>query len=157
MQGVVRTTKSLDREDVASFDLTIIAKDQGNPSRNSTAILKVNVLDANDNSPHLDTIVAYVTEEQPKGQFVTQVMAVDADEGRNGEVEYNLTLRGTQSLNIDPKTGNITTKVKFDYEVQRNHTFKVIATDKGKRKLKVITQLNVSVKLYFVMSCGCCI
>ena len=133
LQGTVRTTKSLDREDIASFDITIIAKDQGNPSRNSTTILKVNVLDANDNSPRLDNIVANVTEEQPKGQFVTRVVAVDPDEGMNGEVEYSLTLRGTQSLNIDPKTGVITTKVKFDYEEQRNHTFKIIATDKGKK------------------------
>ena len=133
LQGIVRTTKSLDREDIASFDITIIAKDQGNPSRNSTTILKVNVLDANDNSPRLDNIVANVTEEQPKGQFVTRVVAVDPDEGMNGEIEYSLTIRGSQALNIDPKTGVITTKVKFDYEEQRSHTFKIIATDKGKK------------------------
>ena len=76
--------------------------------------------------------MANVTEEQPKGQYVTRVVAMDSDQGRNGEVEYNLTIRGLRSLNIDPKTGVITTKVKFDYEEQRIHTFIVIATDKGK-------------------------
>ena len=132
LQGIVETTKPLDREDIASFHITIIAEDQGKPSRNSTAVLVVNVLDANDNSPRLDTIMANVTEEQPKGQYVTRVVAMDSDQGRNGEVEYNLTIRGLQSLNIDSKTGVITTKVKFDHEEQRIHTFIVIATDNGK-------------------------
>ena len=76
--------------------------------------------------------MANVTEEQPKGERVTQVIAIDPDQGRNGEVEYSLTIRGSQSLKIDPKTGVVTTRVKFDYEEQKNHTFPVIATDKGK-------------------------
>ncbi len=76
--------------------------------------------------------MANVTEEQPKGERVTQVIAIDPDQGRNGEVEYSLTIRGNQSLKIDPKTGVVTTRVKFDYEEQKNHTFQVIATDKGK-------------------------
>ena len=76
--------------------------------------------------------MANVTEEQPKGEYVTRVIAIDPDQGRNGEVEYSLTIRGNQSLKIDPKTGVVTTRVKFDYEEQKNHTFQVIATDKGK-------------------------
>jgi hypothetical protein len=130
-QGIVETTKALDREDIASFLITIEARDHGNPSRNSTALLRVNVVDLNDNSPSLDTVIANVTEEQPKGEFVTRIVAIDSDQGMNGEVEYSLTIRGNQSLKINPKTGVITTRVKFDYEEQRNHTFKIIATDKG--------------------------
>ena len=129
--GIVETTKPLDREDVPSFLLTIEARDHGSPSRNSTVVLQVNVKDANDNSPRLGTVIANVTEEQPKGIFVTRILATDPDLGESGEVEYNLTIRGNQWLNIDRKTGNVTTKVKFDYEAQRQHTFKVIATDKG--------------------------
>ena len=93
----------------------------------------MNVLDANDNPPSLDTVIANVTEERLKGEFVTQIKAIDSDQGTNGEVEYSLNIRGNQSLKIDPKTGRITTKVKFDYEEQRNYTFEIIATDKGKQ------------------------
>jgi hypothetical protein len=91
----------------------------------------VNVLDLNDNSPRLDTIVANVTEEKPKGEFVTRIVAIDPDQGRNGEVEYSLTIRGNQSLKIDAKTGDVITRVKFDHEEQKNDTFQIIATDKG--------------------------
>ena len=91
----------------------------------------MNVLDLNDNSPRLDTIVANVSEEQPRGEFVTRIVAKDPDQGRNGEVEYSLTIRGNQSLKIDAKTGDVITRVKFDYEEQKNHTFQIIATDKG--------------------------
>lgn len=131
LKGVVKTTGPLDRELIPSFLITIEARDQGNPSRNSTALLQVNVLDANDNSPRLDTVVANVTEEQPTGEFVTRIVAVDSDLGKNGEIKYSLTIRGEQSLRINPDTGEVTTRVKFDYEQKRNHTFKIIATDKG--------------------------
>lgn len=73
-----------------------------------------------------------VTEEKPAGEFVARIAATDYDSGRNGEVRYSLTVRGNQSLKIDPKSGVVTTRVKFDYENEKNHTFKIIATDKGK-------------------------
>ena len=108
----------------------------------------MNVLDANDNPPSLDTVIANVTEERPKGEFVTQIKAIDSDQGTNGEVEYSLNIRGNQSLKIDPKTGRITTKVKFDYEEQRNYTFEIIATDKGKQTFCLLTIIGYDMTSY---------
>ena len=80
----------------------------------------------------LATLWANVTEEQPKGLFVTRVVANDADEGMNAEIEYKLQSNGKQFLKINSTTGVVTTLVLFDFEVQRNHTFKVTASDKGR-------------------------
>ena len=95
----------------------------------------VKVVDANDNAPRFQFVPyrANVTEEQPEGQFVTRISAVDSDEGRNAEVEYKLaTQQGDKMLKIDPQSGVITTRVLFDYENEKVFTFKVTASDKGK-------------------------
>lgn len=113
----------------------IEASDLGSPNfRQSTVNLFVNVLDTNDNAPRflLHSLQGNVTEEGPKEQFVTRIFAVDSDEGRNAEIEYKLaTQRGEQILTIETQTGVIRTRVTFDYEQQKVHTFKVTAFDKG--------------------------
>jgi hypothetical protein len=116
----------------------VFAKDLGNPSQNSTALLNVTVLDANDNAPVFENmpLVANVTEEKPKGQFVIQLVAKDADEGANAIVEYELDSNAKQFLAIDSQRGNVSTTVSFDFEAQRNYSFKVTATDKGIVSLK---------------------
>ena len=118
------------------ISVNVFAKDLGTPSQNSTASLTVTVLDANDNAPKFDpnSLRANVTEEIPV-QYVTTVVATDADEGVNAEIEYHLESIATQFLEINSTTGVVTTKARFDFEVQKNHTFKVIATDKGRNCL----------------------
>lgn len=134
--GVISTTVALDRESVPSFSVIVVAKDLGNPSRNSSTTLTVTVLDANDNPPKFDvpSLTANVTEERPPGQFVTRVVATDPDDGANAEIEYKLESNAKEFLNIDPKTGIVNTSARFDFEARRNYTFKVIASDKGKAK-----------------------
>jgi hypothetical protein len=116
----------------------VFAKDLGNPSQNSTALLNVTVLDANDNAPVFENmpLMANVTEEKPKGQFVIQLVAKDADEGANAIVEYELDSNAKQFLAIDSQRGNVSTTVSFDFEAQRSYSFKVTATDKGIVSLK---------------------
>ena len=144
--GVISTIVELDREKIPSFTVLVFAKDLGTPSRNATTSLTVTVLDANDNAPLLnDTLYANVIEEQPKGQFVIQLVATDADDGANAMIEYDLEANAKQFLNISTKNGNVTTLVPFDFEAQRNYTFKVIVSDKGMgkygTKLCVLLQL----------------
>ena len=61
----------------------------------------------------------------PAGSWVTQVQAVDLDEGTNGVVEYEFIQNpGTsspdwQKFSIDRRTGNITTANYIDREEQQ--------------------------------------
>lgn len=66
---------NLDREFKDSYDLTIKAVDGGNPQRYSSALLRVVVTDANDNSPKFErsTYEAEVSENSPVGHSVLQV------------------------------------------------------------------------------------
>ena len=118
--------------------INILAKDLGSPSRNSSTLLAVTVLDANDNPPKFDhaSLWANVIEERPKGEFVTRLVATDLDVGPNAEIEFKLDSNAKQFLEIDSQTGRVTTLVPFDFEVQRNHSFKVTASDKGRTLTK---------------------
>lgn len=66
---------NLDRELKDSYDLTIKAVDGGNPQRYSSALLRVVVTDANDNSPKFEKSMyeAEVLENSPVGHSVLQV------------------------------------------------------------------------------------
>ena len=49
--GVITTSEKLDREEAASYNLVIAARDHGTPSLSSTVSVSVKVLDENDNTP----------------------------------------------------------------------------------------------------------
>ena len=115
--------------------ITIEAEDGGTPSRKSTVKFYVNVVDAHHTTPvfNLSSLEANITEEQPRGLFVTKVMAADSDNGQNSKITYSLTsVLGRSKLKIDPQTGVVTTLMVFDYEQEKRYVFQVTATDKGK-------------------------
>ena len=154
---MISTIVALDREDIPSFTINIRAKDLGSPSRNSTTFLTVTVSDANDNFPEFDSasLSANVTEERPKGEFVTRLVAKDLDIGPNAEIEYKLDSNAKQFLKIDSQTGTVTTLVPFDFEVQRNHSFKVIASDKGIEKGIIFLCFCVGFLIFFILFMLC--
>lgn len=68
--GIIITSKdssSLDREIQDTYQLTIEAVDQGNPSLSSTCILSINVNDENDNAPFFRTFQSvHISESKYK-------------------------------------------------------------------------------------------
>lgn len=66
---------NLDRERWDSYDLTIKVQDGGSPPRASSALLRVTVLDTNDNAPKFErpSYEAELSENSPIGHSVIQV------------------------------------------------------------------------------------
>uniref|UniRef100_A0A914XVL9 Cadherin domain-containing protein n=1 Tax=Panagrolaimus superbus TaxID=310955 RepID=A0A914XVL9_9BILA len=81
LTGALKTTVKLDREKKEKYKLTIMAKDNGNPSLNSTADLTIIIKDLNDNSPIFEHEVYNLTlsENTPRGKKLMQIVAKDAD------------------------------------------------------------------------------
>ncbi|XP_028316107.1 protocadherin gamma-C5-like [Gouania willdenowi] len=129
--------KPLDREKQPVHNLILTAVDGGDPVRSGTTDITVIVLDVNDNAPLFEkpTYEANVSEKATPGTEVLRVKAADADEGLNGEIEYNFaeqTLDIILSLfNIDPTTGAIVVKGALDHETKPLHRFDITAKDKG--------------------------
>lgn len=95
LMGVVRLAKILDFETTQLFNVTITARDGGDPPLESQAALIVEVEDVNENMypPMFEdvVVVGQVSENQPKGTLVTKVTAHDADPpGMNSKFTYSI-------------------------------------------------------------------
>ncbi|XP_047661156.1 protocadherin beta-16-like [Tachysurus fulvidraco] len=126
--------KELDREQTKEIDLIFTATDGGSPQRSGTAVIHINVLDANDNTPVFSQSVYKVTlaENAALGAEVVTVSATDADEGVNGEVSYEFSrISDTASklFSIDKITGKITVNGNIDYEEETSYEMRVQAND----------------------------
>ena len=64
--GIVKTTLMIDREIQSEFKLIVEAFDRGSPPKSSTCILKINVIDVNDNGPSFRVYNPEIVKEGKK-------------------------------------------------------------------------------------------
>ncbi|XP_070407935.1 protocadherin alpha-8 [Nothobranchius furzeri] len=145
------TKSPLDREKQSHYDLTITAKDAGQPPLSSEKTIRVFVSDVNDNSPEftLSPYTFYITEGNNPGASVFSVKASDGDEGDNAVISYHIVRdrdehsKLTSFLNINSETGDIVTLRSFDFETVKTFQFQVVASDSGSPSLSSNVTVNV--------------
>ncbi|XP_068571557.1 protocadherin alpha-3-like [Cebidichthys violaceus] len=144
------TKDYLDKESIHMYDITITAKDLGNPVLSSTKVIHVDVLDVNDNSPLFteSPYTFYVPENNKAGMSIFSVRAEDADGGKNAAVTYSLDRKSsgptlTSFLNINEANGTISALKSFDFETLKTFQFQVVATDSGTPSLSSNVTVNV--------------
>ncbi|XP_030251990.1 protocadherin alpha-3-like [Sparus aurata] len=150
MYAVV-TRSQLDRERVSNYDVTIVAKDTGEPSFSTEKTIRVVVSDVNDNSPQFSSspYTFYITENNSPGASVVSVKASDRDESDNALISYHILREAsgnnklTSFLNINSETGDILALKSFDFEVLKKFQFQVVATDSGIPSLSSNVTVNV--------------
>ncbi|XP_059918616.1 protocadherin alpha-7-like isoform X18 [Gadus macrocephalus] len=143
------TKKTLDREKQSQYDVTIIAKDAGEPSLSSEKTIRIDISDVNDNSPQflLSPYTFYLTENNSPGDSIFKVQATDRDEGNNAVISYLIFKGGdnllSSFLNINPVNGDISALKSFDFEKLKTFRFHVVATDSGSPSLSRNVSVNV--------------
>ncbi|XP_070819190.1 protocadherin alpha-8-like isoform X15 [Chaetodon trifascialis] len=145
------TKSPLDREKQSHYDLTITAKDAGQPPLSSEKTISVVVSDVNDNSPEfsLSPYTFYITEANEPGASVFSVKASDHDENDNALISYHILRDGSQEnklasfLNINSENGEILALKSFDFETVKTFQFHVVATDSGTPSLSSNVTVNV--------------
>ncbi|XP_074772575.1 protocadherin gamma-A10-like [Athene noctua] len=150
----VVTSRQLDREEVAEYNVTVRAADGGSPALRSSAVLALRVLDVNDNAPVFAEArySARLPENNAAGALVLTVRAADADWGQNARVRYRLSegrVRGaplSSYVSVQAETGALYALRSFDYEEVREVGLWVRAEDGGAPALSS----NVSVRLVIV-------
>lgn len=145
------TKSHLDREQKPFYDLTIVAKDTGEPPLSSEKTVHVAVSDVNDNRPQFSSssYTFYVTENNDLLAPVFSVSASDLDESDNAHISYNIPRESGHSrmfLNINTESGEITALKSFDFETLKSFQFQVVASDSGTPSLSS----NVTVHVFIL-------
>ncbi|KAH9519859.1 Protocadherin-11 X-linked [Bulinus truncatus] len=147
--GVIKALKTLDREEIPSYELIVQAKDNGSPPLSSSATVTIVLTDINDNppkftSPHFEL---RVQENRPQNTVVGGVSARDPDPVSLNELRYAFPQNFTYShlFYIDDVTGVISTKAPLDRETQDRYVFQVEARDQTKREFCDAAQVTVTV------------
>ncbi|XP_006086520.1 protocadherin beta-18-like [Myotis lucifugus] len=128
--------QSLDREKEPEIRLTLTALDGGSPPRSGTAVVRVLVLDINDNAPEFERPVyeVQVPENSPLDSLIIKVSATDLDAGINGELTYSfshVSKDTRKTFEIHPISGEVHLKALLDFELVQSYTINIQATDGG--------------------------
>lgn len=140
--GIIYNLIKFDFENLEefSFNLTVIASDDGTPQKSAITVVQIKVTDDNDSCPTFNRIASEKIEisKITPGDIVTQVSAVDLDSGRNREIKYDIS--ENDAFTVHPKSGIVTvnsTPTRAVYDLT------VTAEDNGRPPCKVTTTLTV--------------
>ncbi|MCT7584747.1 cadherin domain-containing protein, partial [Aliarcobacter butzleri] len=131
------TFKSLTNyEDKNSYSFNVIASD-GNLTSSKAIILNVNKF-----APIItSSSTGKVLENSALTTIIYKATATDAD--ANTTLKYSLSGTDASLLNINSTTGAVTLKKSANYEVKKNYSFNIIASDGSLSASKAVT-VNVS-------------
>ncbi|XP_072302038.1 protocadherin-16 [Eucyclogobius newberryi] len=145
--GALRLQRTLDREHQSTHIVIVQASDgQGHFA---LAPITIEVKDVNDNHPYfpVEVLTASIRENQPANSAVTVLHAIDHDTGVYGHLKYFMIERagvGRDSFIVDQSTGEIRSKMSFDFEKINSFNFVALAVDTGNHSATVTVQVFVT-------------
>lgn len=131
--GELKIIKEVDYEEKQWMNFSVFAIDNGVPSRNSSALVSIEILDENDNTPQFvgEPYKAKIKEHEPKGTFVIQINATDKDSEDKGLVYFKLSDMHSDDYHfqMENKTGIITVLKDLDREIKEEYRINIQAYD----------------------------
>ncbi|KAK9403743.1 protocadherin beta-16-like [Crotalus adamanteus] len=150
--GNLYALRSLDYEQIRGFRVTVRASDGGSPSLSSEVIVRIHIIDENDNAPFflypLQNNTSPCNELVPKsaeaGYLVTKVVAVDADSGQNSWLSYEL-LKATDPalFSIGAQNGEVKTRRALNERDTNKQRLVILVRDNGLPPQTSTALLNV--------------
>ncbi|XP_015428098.1 PREDICTED: protocadherin beta-6 [Myotis davidii] len=150
--GRLFALRALDFEALPAFEFRVGATDRGSPALSSQALVRVQVLDANDHAPFvlypLQNGSAPCTELVPRaaepGYLVSKVVAVDADSGQNAWLSFQL-LKATEPglFGVWAHNGEVRTARLLSERDAARHRLLVLVRDHGEPALSASVTLHV--------------
>ncbi len=147
--GVVTLEVEIDREDVAFYNLTVVAVDMGSVRLTGTTQLLVNVLDINEFAPEFtrESFFGEVFENEPSDTSILQVNSTDMDFGENSSVFYSIISGDTDAFAIAMESGVISVAGPLDFESVSEYELIVMATDTGPASERLVNVTNVTIAI----------
>ena len=138
--GAIRSNIVFDYETRRDYRFTLIAKDNGDPALTGSALLKINVIDSNDEVPIFSEpyYEFSIPENAPSNTYIGTVMAEDKDSPPHNKVLYTLDhySEGTNTFLVDETTGDISTLRILDREKVSVYHLSVVAFNEGAPHMK---------------------
>ncbi|XP_072542850.1 protocadherin-8 [Salminus brasiliensis] len=142
LSGSLYSLRSFNFESLKEIEFSVEAKDKGSPSLSSTALVRVRVMDENDNFPYFtspefknDSADVPLPCTAPTGFLALRVNAKDEDDGANGEVSFQIVEGDKKFFSIDQKSGAIFLKQKVTSACGNMLQIRVSVCDNGKAPL----------------------
>ena len=133
LSGLLQTGQPLDRENIPSYVLTILATDAGSPSLSSETQVNITVLDVNDLAPEFigSPYTAQVEENTLPVYPIGSIQAHDGDLGTNAEVFFNLTAVYPEStaFMINTTSGEISLRATLNAEASLAYNLTIMASN----------------------------
>uniref|UniRef100_A0A8C0GHD4 Cadherin domain-containing protein n=1 Tax=Chelonoidis abingdonii TaxID=106734 RepID=A0A8C0GHD4_CHEAB len=149
--GDITISRHLNREDTDRYRIRVSAHDSGWTVSTDVTIF---VTDINDNAPRFTKTSYYLDcpELTEVGLKVTQVSAIDPDEGSNGQVFYFIKSQ-SEFFRINATTGEIFNKQYLRYQNSsgssniniNRHSFIVTSSDRGSPSLLSETTVTINI------------
>ncbi|XP_059372277.1 protocadherin gamma-A12-like isoform X13 [Carassius carassius] len=148
--GVIHAVSSFDYEQLKSFKVSVLARDNGSPPLSSNVTVSVFITDENDNSPQIlypsPEGNSFMTEMVPKAaqarSLVSKVIAVDADSGQNAWLSYHIIKATDPGLfTIGVHSGEIRTQRDISESDSMKQNLIVSVRDNGQPSLSATCAL----------------
>ncbi|XP_046802630.1 cadherin-related tumor suppressor isoform X1 [Lucilia cuprina] len=147
--GEIATSKKLDREQVPEYNLVVGAIDTGLPPQTGTTMVRIELLDVNDNGPTFsnDGLIGYISENEPAGTSIMTLSATDPDLPPNGGPFMYYLIGGKHKafITIDKHSGLVKSTRSFDREQTPELEAIIEVEDNGQPKQKAQHKLIIKV------------
>ncbi|KAK2839853.1 hypothetical protein Q5P01_013593 [Channa striata] len=151
VSGSIYALRSFNYEIMKQLDVHVQASDGGSPQLQSTAVVRLKIVDQNDNQPSIiepplykGSAEVFLPKDAPAGYLVTQIKATDADEGLNAQLSYKITEGGHLGFSINKDTGKMHVSQQLSYELTDNVKLTVSVCDNGAPPLTSTAIIHLS-------------
>ncbi|XP_046903274.1 protocadherin-8 [Hypomesus transpacificus] len=138
MSGSIYALRSFNYEVMKQLDLHIQASDGGSPQLQGSAVIKLKIVDQNDNPPFITEPVlnkgsaeVFLPKDSPAGYVVTQIKATDADEGTNAQLSFKIIEGGHLGFSINKATGKMYVSRELAYDITASLKVVAAVSDSG--------------------------
>ncbi|XP_072565752.1 protocadherin-8-like [Paramormyrops kingsleyae] len=149
VSGSLFAMRSFDYEALKQIEAEVIAIDSGTPKLSSTTLIRVEVVDQNDNSPYItypylfnNSAEVAVPYNVPAGYPVLRVKARDVDEGANGKLTFKIVEDVLELFSINKDTGDIVLKYGLTFMIGDTAEIKILVTDNGRSPLSITASIH---------------
>ncbi|XP_041440823.1 protocadherin gamma subfamily A, 3 L homeolog isoform X2 [Xenopus laevis] len=146
--GEISVHGVIDFEEKDFYEISVRAKDKGNPEHESRCLILIRIEDVNDNAPEitLTSLLNAVPENAALGTAVGFLSVRDKDSGKNGVVHLEMTPNLPFKVKSFDDHYSIITDGVLDREAVSQYFIDLIATDLGSppQRTKISIILNIS-------------